>query len=186
MARTRGFDTEEVVSIITEQFWANGFEAVSIQDLAQATGLRPGSLHAAFGNKNDLFELAFKHYGQRFETHIQADVRGLNGAKEYLDRLIHAAITDPDRKGCLIINTSGELAAHSQSTKSAVQDRLETMRAFFRARLNEEGITSERAVNALFGAAVSILTLARARQPEEILKDIAAAAISSADDRRNC
>lgn len=185
MARPRGFDTEAVVSKITELFWASGFNAVSIQDIAQATGLRSGSLHAAFGNKNDLFEVAFKHYAELFKAYMVVEASGLRGAQEYLNRLIDAAMADPDRKGCLIINTTGELAAHSQATRSAVQDRLNIMRAFFSARLEEEGIISDVATNTLFGAAVAVLTLARANQPETVLRDIVRAALSSVEQPAN-
>ena len=184
MARPRSFDTQSVISTVTDMFWRDGFEAVSIQDLARATSLRPGSLHAAFGNKSDLFELAFEHYGDRFESHMRVEATGLAGAAEYLNRLVDAAVADPDRKGCLIINTAGEMAVHSPSTRSAVQDRLAAMRAFFRAKLSEERIVSEAATNALFGAAVAVLTLARADQPQEVLRDVTAAAIRSAAAQR--
>ncbi|MFQ6546533.1 TetR/AcrR family transcriptional regulator [Aestuariibius sp. 2305UL40-4] len=177
MARPRTFDTDTVLSTVTDLFWARGYDAVSIQDLAKATGVRPGSLHAAFGNKRDLFERAFDRYGERFRTHMQVDLPGLRGASQYLDRLVTSAIDDPARKGCLIINTAGELEVHSVEIKAGIRDRLDTMKAFFRDRLEEDGVSSEEATNALFGAAVSILTLARAGQPKEVLQDIAAAAI---------
>ncbi len=179
MARPRSFDTSSVLSKVTELFWSEGYEAVSIQDIAKTTGLRPGSLHAAFGNKSDLFALAFEQYGARFDAHMRVDHAGLEGAREYLEKLIAAAIEDPDRKGCLIVNTASELAAHPEPIRIAVGQRLDRMKSFFRERLAEAGKDSEASAHILFGAAISILVLARADQSETVLQDIANGAMGA-------
>ncbi len=181
MARPRSFDTETVLSQVTDLFWAEGFGGVSIADIAQVTGLRPGSIHAAFGNKDDLFALAFQRYDEHFQACLNAAPGGLDGIRSYLDTLVSASIDDPDRRGCLIINTAVELETHGEATRTAVEEKLDEMKTFFRDRLIEEGIRSEQAVHGLFGAAVSILTLARAGQPEGVLRDIAASATNAAE-----
>lgn len=43
-------------------FWERGFEGASMADLAQAMGLNPSSIYAAFGDKYALFSLAVKRY----------------------------------------------------------------------------------------------------------------------------
>ena len=182
MARPRSFDTTATLAEITSLFWSKGFDGVSVQDIARATGLRPGSLHAAFGNKDDLFAAAFEHYGARFQAHMRVASRGIDGAAEYLDRLVESAVDDADRKGCLIVNTASEMAVHSEAVRASVDERLEAMRGFFRARLAEDGVTSSAQASALFGAAVAILTLARAGQPDRVLREIAASAVGAARD----
>ncbi|MEM7654432.1 MAG: TetR/AcrR family transcriptional regulator, partial [Pseudomonadota bacterium] len=64
MPRPRKFDTDETIDQITTLFWAKGFDAVSIKEIAALTGLRPGSLYASFGNKDEIFDLAYERYGR--------------------------------------------------------------------------------------------------------------------------
>lgn len=180
MPRPRTFDTNAVLATVVDLFWSHGFDGVSIQDIATATGLRPGSLHAVFGNKDALFALAFERYGERFHACMAVEDGGLAGAAVYLDRLVTAAVADPARRGCLIVNTASELHAHPEDIRTRVRERLDTIKAFFRARLAEDGIHDETGANALLGAAVSVLALARAGEDEGVLRDVATAALSHA------
>lgn len=58
MGRTRSFDESTVVSLAAERFRIRGYEATSLEDLLQATGLHRGSLYQAFGSKRGLFVAA--------------------------------------------------------------------------------------------------------------------------------
>ncbi len=58
MARPREFDRDQVVDRAVDVFWRKGFEATSIRDLVEATGLNRGSLYNTFGDKAGLFEAA--------------------------------------------------------------------------------------------------------------------------------
>ena len=51
-------------------FWEQGYGKTSIGDLVDATGLQPGSLYAAFGNKKGLFLAVIEHYNQAFIAKI--------------------------------------------------------------------------------------------------------------------
>lgn len=51
MARPRSFDTEDVLDRAMELFWRKGYEAATVQELTEATGLKPGSLYGAFGDQ---------------------------------------------------------------------------------------------------------------------------------------
>ena len=62
MARPREFDEEEVVQRAMDVFWLHGYEAASLTDILDATGLAKGSLYKAFGDKKQLFMLALDAY----------------------------------------------------------------------------------------------------------------------------
>lgn len=62
MARTREFDTTEVVDKALQLFWRQGYEGTSLRDLLSATGLTKSSLYAAFGNKEELFHRVVERY----------------------------------------------------------------------------------------------------------------------------
>jgi len=55
MGRPREFDPDTALAAIMEVFWAKGFEGASMRDLVVATGLKKGSLYAAFGDKRAMF-----------------------------------------------------------------------------------------------------------------------------------
>ena len=55
MAGIKQFDRHEVLDRAMAVFWKRGYEATSIQDLLEATGINRGSLYATFGNKQQLF-----------------------------------------------------------------------------------------------------------------------------------
>lgn len=56
--RPRAFCAETALAAATELFRQKGYDAVTIAELCDATGLKPPSLYAAFGAKRDLFERA--------------------------------------------------------------------------------------------------------------------------------
>ena len=55
MARHAEFNRDDVIHQATYVFWERGYARTSVSDLVDATGLQPGSLYAAFGNKKGLF-----------------------------------------------------------------------------------------------------------------------------------
>src|SRR6185437_13435460 len=65
MARPRQFDPDDVVDRSMHEFWARGYRDTTVDDLVQATGVRPGSLYGAFeGGKRQLFLEALKLYSR--------------------------------------------------------------------------------------------------------------------------
>ena len=62
MARPREFDIDHVLNAAMHAFWQRGYEATSLADLMEATGLQKGSLYKAFGDKHSLFMQALNRY----------------------------------------------------------------------------------------------------------------------------
>ncbi|MGL4269364.1 MAG: TetR/AcrR family transcriptional regulator [Plesiomonas sp.] len=60
--RSAEFDREAVLEQAMEIFRAHGYSKTTMQQLVAATGLHPGSIYAAFGNKRGLFMAAIEHY----------------------------------------------------------------------------------------------------------------------------
>ena len=55
MARPQEFDTAEALYKAMDVFWRKGYEATSLADLLDATGLSKSSLYATFGGKREFF-----------------------------------------------------------------------------------------------------------------------------------
>jgi TetR/AcrR family transcriptional repressor of nem operon len=75
MARPRQFEEIQVIEKLMKVFWDKGYEATSMQDLVDASGLLKGSLYGAFGDKRALYLAALRHYDR---TRIQAGIDMLN------------------------------------------------------------------------------------------------------------
>ena len=60
VGRQRSFDERRVLASAATAFTDLGYEATSVDDLLQATGLHRGSLYQAFGSKRGLFLSALR------------------------------------------------------------------------------------------------------------------------------
>ena len=62
MARPREFDEATVLDAAMQCFWAHGYEATSVKDLIERTGLTAASLYNVYGDKRAMFRTALDHY----------------------------------------------------------------------------------------------------------------------------
>ena len=117
MARPREFNQEELLAKAGAKFWHTGYQATSIQTIAKATGVNPGSLYKAFGDKKALFLACVEQYMETlsYKTLIQDDSTGsLRDSMRKLFDCIIASSTDEDRiSGCLVTNAAFELSTVS-------------------------------------------------------------------------
>ena len=100
----RNFDDEEVLNRVMQTFWTHGYRGTSLEDLAGATGLRKGSLHNAFGNKEDLFLLALERYAERFDTRLDGALDDSNprrAIERFLEAIVERMADSTTPRGCL-------------------------------------------------------------------------------------
>jgi TetR/AcrR family transcriptional regulator, transcriptional repressor for nem operon len=187
MARPRSYDERSVIAAAMNVFWRKGYVATSMSDLYQATGLKPGNLYATFQDKENMFRKAFEAYAAQFRASLPQNVRGLEAIKSWLDTQVQLATEDPERKGCLIVNTVAERSAHSPETQALAQARLDEIMSFFRQALNDAVQTREIAadtdvdshVAALTGSVIAIMTMGRGAVPADMIRAIGNVAIAS-------
>lgn len=147
MARLREFDYEETLANAGRQFWANGYQATSIQDIASATGVKVGSLYQAFGDKKGLFLKCVKHYMEH--TSYQAVLLADSEAplKESLGKvfaLIVESCEDKERiSGCLVTNSAYELASIDNGIFKELIKYLKQMKQTVHSRIKMAQETGE-------------------------------------------
>src|SRR5260370_742343 len=66
MSAVKQFDRKEVLDRAMRVFWERGYEATSIQNLVEATGINRASLYATFGGKKELFINSLSRYEEVF------------------------------------------------------------------------------------------------------------------------
>jgi AcrR family transcriptional regulator len=137
--RPRGFDRDAALQRAVEAFWEHGYEGTSIADLTAAMGIRPPSLYAAFGSKEELFREAVARYEEIEGGPPLRALREAPTALAGIEALLRANVadyTDPAKpKGCMIVlaatthtpSTEGVrdfLAEQRRGSTAAVRDRL--------------------------------------------------------------
>ena len=191
MARPAAFQEDTVLDTVVQLFWKKGFEATSMQDLVDETGLNRSSLYNSFGSKEELFLRAMDHYIEHYSSERLAALDkgvGLRGQiQAYFDDLIHFSMGRGKGLGCLLTNSAVELAPHDAVVQAKLKQSFENVRLRF-LRLLKEGqqqkeLSVKKDAEALASFFLStiqgIRVLARSGASEAQLKDIAAVALST-------
>jgi len=125
MPRVKLFDENEVLTKAMNLFWKQGYAATSVQDLVNHLGINRASLYDTFGDKEQLFRKSFELYRK---TNIEGlkqflgrheDIR--EGFTKLFDNAIQEAVTDKDRKGCFVVNTTTELVPNDESITQVLE-----------------------------------------------------------------
>lgn len=132
MGRNRSYDEDVVLGGAMHAFRRKGYQAASIRDLEEATGLKAGSLYNSFGDKAGLFDAAFAHYnrkvlGGRIGRHASKEA-GLDGLRALFLSLLH----EPNEEtfGCLITNVAVELGGEAPPHPCVADGLAMLMRTF--------------------------------------------------------
>lgn len=147
MARPREFEQTAALDFAVRTFWAQGFEATSVQDLCAAMNLNPGSLYGSFGDKRALFLASLDRYmdtvvHKALEC-IATEPSGIAGIRVFFNRLIRSAPIFKRRRGCLITSTAAELAPRDPEVAAKVRQHLDRVEAAFAGALSRAKAAGE-------------------------------------------
>jgi TetR/AcrR family transcriptional repressor of nem operon len=185
MGRPREFDPDAVVDRAMQVFWAKGYEAASLDDLCQSTGLNRSSLYAAFGDKRALFLSTLKRYGDRSVAKVTAALSRPVPIREalagFLSEMIDQIVAGPGRSGCFIGNCAAEVARHDRAAAAGIRRNLERIEATFRTALARAKARGELPPHADVGALARFLVagtqglrlVGKTGADRDVLKDVA-------------
>jgi TetR/AcrR family transcriptional repressor of nem operon len=184
MARPREFDEQAVLDLTTQRFWSKGYEATSMRDLADSTGVTTASLYNAFGDKRALYRLVLDRYVRLALTacaEILGGERPAVGALErYFDALIEEALADALQKGCFVVNTALEIAPHDADFRDLVKNVFDQIEKYLRDCIvsgQSDGTIRTKLPAAdlarlFLGATLGIRVLARTSSERELLTGV--------------
>ena len=115
-------------------FWSKGYEATSLQDLLQATGLSKSSLYESFGNKQNLFEAAFTRY---FDSRAKLMKERLEQTPSPLDFIHECLLSVLDDvgcdtpRGCMLVNVTNEFSTGEPAVKRLIEQASRRFRGVF-------------------------------------------------------
>ena len=119
-------------------FWEKGFKNTSLDEIAEAVGVKKPSLYAAFGDKEMLFRKVLQRYSSKLSEPIQALER-YDNIREAIDAFIELGIaggcSQGHPRGCLLAsafadstllppNLAKEIKALVNQADQAVAERL--------------------------------------------------------------
>ncbi len=193
MARPREFDEATALESAIECFWHRGYEATSVRDLAEKMGISAPSLYNAYGDKHALFVQALERY---LDQSTRARIKRLEDSlppkqaiRHFIEEIIERSVNDRERRGCFLINSALEVAAHDKELGALIANRLAEIEAFFyrsikaaqaRGTVPRNRVAKDLA-RLLVGVLLGIRVLARSRPERALLEGVARPALSLLD-----
>lgn len=184
MGRLKEFDQDKAIDGAVDCFWARGYEATSVRDLAAHMGIGGASLYNAYGGKRALFVAALERYANRSSreriARLEATGRPRQAIEAFLAEIIDRSLKDRARKGCLLVNSALDVAPHDAEIGKVVAGYLEEIRAFFQRSIEAARRAGQvpRDIDAagvsahLLGILLGIRVLARARPDRALLDSV--------------
>jgi TetR/AcrR family transcriptional repressor of nem operon len=184
MARPREFEEVAALDAAMDCFWRNGYEATSVRDLAAQMGITGASLYNAFGDKRSLFREVLRRYAQRSTRERIARLESALAPKQaicaFLGEIVERSLDDSDHRGCLLVNSALEVAAHDPELAAEIEAGFDEIEAFFRRTVTAAqadgsippGCDANDFAKLLLGVTLGLRVLARAKPQRELLEGI--------------
>ncbi|ROS00006.1 TetR family transcriptional regulator [Sinobacterium caligoides] len=142
MARPLEFDKITALNAATKQFWADGFEASSVQKLLDAMGINRGSLYSSFGDKETLFRQSLDNYEAMLTEHIEKTLVAVENPMEAIQQFLTVKYSAASKKklanGCMLVNTISELSnVNKKLANLAARKKSKLIEGALRLRLAE-------------------------------------------------
>lgn len=192
MARPRGFSEEAVLDAAMHCFWSRGYDATSVRDLIESTGLTGASLYNAFGDKRALYRRSLDHY---VASSIASRIRRCRSLppraalEAFFAEILDRSLGDGGHKGCMLVNAALDVAPHDAELQEAVAAVLHELEAFFLACVAagqaDGSIPASRPAEELaahlLGVLMGVRVLARIRPERPLLEGVVAGAFALLD-----
>jgi TetR/AcrR family transcriptional repressor of nem operon len=158
------FDVDETLTQAMQIFWAHGYEATSMQDLVNATGVNRAKRYDGEVRRRTLAELV-------------ANASPADAIRAIFDKFIDQTRSPDGNWGCFLVNTALELAAHDAQVAELVNAAQDEIEAFFLAMIRKGQASGEFAAQGDAGALahqalaalIGVLVMIRSRPNAEYL-----------------
>jgi TetR/AcrR family transcriptional regulator, copper-responsive repressor len=129
--RPRNFNSDEALDAALTIFWKNGFDAASLSELTESTGLTKPSLYAAFGDKEALYLKALERYRDfwlgRHLALLDSEPHGKRAIELFMHSVADMFSNPALPGGCFVVNGISDLggirvtAGIEEALRSTVQ-----------------------------------------------------------------
>ena len=132
------YDKQQVLQKATSAFWQLGYHATSMQTLVAETGLKPGSLYLAFGNKEGLFKASLDYYAQQSINQLTSLLAQYEKPEDALPKILISFIEESqqaDYCSCFLVKSQLELTPEHAELKSYVSKCLRKIENIYAQKL---------------------------------------------------
>jgi TetR/AcrR family transcriptional regulator, transcriptional repressor for nem operon len=192
MARPREFDEDAVLDAAVQCFWAHGYEATSVRDLIDKTGITGASLYNAFGDKRALYQRALDHYVEdsvldRIRRCEALAPREAIGA--FFAEIVRRSLDDHQHKGCMLVNAALDVAPNDPGFQRILAAVLIRVEQFFLSRIEAgqadrtiaRSLAAKTLARHLLGVLMGVRVLARVRPERALLEGVVSGALALLD-----
>jgi TetR/AcrR family transcriptional regulator, copper-responsive repressor len=184
--RPRAYEPDAALRSAALAFWKNGYAGTSLEDIAAATGMNRPSLHAAFGDKREIYLKALHDYWQRKLAVVHRAFEHDGTLAQMLMRVYDAVLSlyfsgDDRVLGCFMLGTAITEAPGDDEIRRILEQSFDTLDADFEARFKQAHAAGElkaeadpKALALLASATMHTMALrARAGSSRHALKQLA-------------
>ncbi len=193
MGRPREFDEDAVLDAAVQCFWIRGYEATSVRELIEKTGITGASLYNAFGDKRALYQKALDHYvegsiGERIRR--CRELAPHEAIRAFFADILKRSLSDRQHKGCMLVNAALDVTPDDPESQKMVATALVRIETFFLecVRTGQADGTITRSLPAkdlahhLLGTLMGLRVLARVRPERKLLEGVVSAALALLGD----
>lgn len=185
------YDREAAIRALINLFWAKGFSATSLDEISESTGMARPSLYQAFGNKEDMYQLALTSFvgdvSARATSALSENADIEDALLQFYERIIELYFEEADGMGCMVFCTTvSETANHPQLREvlKAVIEQINTaLTARLEAAIQAGQLSTETDTQGLATLAQGLLQhlaiRARAGEKKSELKKLAKASVNT-------
>ena len=139
MSKSAKFDRADVVEKATKLYWEKGFHGTSMRNLQDVVDMRPGSIYATFGNKENVFKEALQHYAEVSLSRLSACKKASSSPIEALRMLVKSIVINPSAPSgmCMLVKSVTELTSENAELLSEAKRLLSLIEAAFAATFKE-------------------------------------------------
>jgi TetR/AcrR family transcriptional repressor of nem operon len=152
MTQAKPYDRPTALAAAMSLFWEKGYHATSLKDLEAALHMKPGSIYAAFANKQNLYLAALEHYLELNRGGFQAEMARASSPLSGLIAQIRAYGTlPPDHdfaQACMLIKTLIDTRSTDPAIAARTRDYLAIVREEFAGAFAQAKAAGELAEDA--------------------------------------
>ncbi|VAW65284.1 hypothetical protein MNBD_GAMMA11-339 [hydrothermal vent metagenome] len=181
MGRPAKFNRQAAIESAMNEIWRSGFEACSVKSISEKLGITRSSFYNAFESREALFLEALEWYFTRSPDRalavIDFDAHILKVLTRVFKDVCRARASDPEARGCLVVNCVAELVAVDKTLGPVLEkavlgslDRLEHLlyQAAANGEIENKGDLREKAL-ALQNLLIGLNVMAKVVRSEDDL-----------------
>lgn len=125
VGRPSKFNREAAVNVVKDAFWQQGYNALSVNQLASLMGITRSSLYNSFGDKPALFQEALACYNSNTPItlleQLPENAPVVPAINAFFREVCRTRVQDQGNQGCMMVNAVSELVGSDESLSGSVE-----------------------------------------------------------------